>query len=410
MHKIWNFLAHVARILTGLVFMFSGMMKGIDPLGSAYKFGDYFHAFKLTFLDGLSLPFSFLLSGSEFLIGAALLLNIAPRVVSWFLTVYMSFFTILTLILALTNPVSDCGCFGDALVITNWQTFYKNIVLMVLTLLVLWRRKELGNNSSVRNFFFLLSSVALFAVVSGYGYKYLPVIDFRPYKTGTYLPDNMKVPKGMPEDEFETKLIYAKDGVNKEFTLDNYPWQDSTWKWKETKTVLTKKGYQPPIHDFVFSDANGNDFTKAMLADTSYTLLMIAYDLKKADVRSLVKANHFSDIAHIQPNFKFVPVTASVPAQVDSVQNKFKLRYAFNYADGTMLKTVIRSNPGLVLLHSGTVMAVWPAGHYPDASFFKGNILPNVITMHTSHAGIYLLVIVFACWLVLLLVVVKFTK
>jgi uncharacterized membrane protein YphA (DoxX/SURF4 family) len=410
MHKIWNFLAHIARILTGLVFMFSGMMKGIDPLGSAYKFSDYFHAFKLTFLDGFSLPFSFLLSGSEFLIGAALFFNIAPKLVSWLLTFYMSFFTILTLILALTNPVSDCGCFGDALVITNWQTFYKNVVLMILTLLVLWRRKELGNNTSARNFFFLLSSVALFGVISGYGYKYLPIIDFRPYKVGTYIPDNMKVPKGMPEDEFETKLIYSKGGVDKEFTLDNYPWQDSTWKWKETKTILKKKGYQPPIHDFVFTDTTGNDFTKVMLADTSYTLIMVSYDLKKAAAKSLVAGNHFSDIARIQHNFKFVPVTASAPTQVDSVRKKYKLRYAFNFADGTMLKTVIRSNPGLVLLHNGTVMAMWPAGHYPDASFFKGNILSNVIVLNTSHNGINLLIIAFLCWLVLLQVVIKFTK
>jgi len=390
--------------------MFSGIVKGVDPYGFAYKLGDYFQAFHLMAFDGLSLPLSFFLCGCEFIIGAALVLNIAPRIFAWLLLLFMLFFTILTFVLALTNPVSDCGCFGDAIKLTNWQTFYKNAFLLPLSILVVFRRKELGSNSASRNFALFLISLGLFAFISGYSYRYLPILDFRPYSTGTYLPDNMRIPEGMPHDEYETVLIYQKDSVAKEFTLANYPWQDSTWKWKETKTILKKKGYQPLIHDFNLTDSLGNEFTKEMLSDTSFTILLIAYDLNKTEELGLIKAVPLANLAKKNSNIKFAAMTSSAQEQSDALVKKLKLNYRFGTADGTMLKTIIRANPGFVLMHKGTVLGMWSWRNVPSASFFKGNTLAHVIKSYTNPINNGILLFAVIIWIIGVFVVIRFVK
>lgn len=394
MYKIVNFFAHIARLITGLVFMFSGIVKGIDPLGFAYKITDYFHAFHLMHFDSLAVTLSFLACGAEFIIGAALVLNIAPRIFSWFLLGFMVFFTVLTFVLALTNPVTDCGCFGDAIKLTNWQTFYKNLVLLPLSILVVVRSKELGNNSISRNFAFFVLSVGLFAFISGYSYQYLPILDFRPYSVGTYLPENMSVPEGMPKDEYETILVYQKDSVKKEFTMANYPWQDSTWKWKETRTILKKKGYQPAIHDFILTDSLGNDFTSELLDDTSFTIMMIAHNISKTNELGLLKAVPLANLAKHNSSIKFVALSATAQEQTDALVNKLHLNYRFGSADETMLKTVIRANPGFLLMHKGTVLGMWSWRDVPSDKFFKKNTLAHVIKSY--HASIQYGILMFA--------------
>jgi uncharacterized membrane protein YphA (DoxX/SURF4 family) len=410
MDKIINFFAHIARLFAGLVFMFSGIVKGVDPLGFAYKLTDYFHAFHLMSFDGLALPLSFIVCGSEFIIGAALVLNLAPRIFAWFLLAFMAFFTILTFVLALTNPVSDCGCFGDAIKLTNWQTFYKNLILLAPTLLIVFRRKKLGNNSASRNFAFFIISVALYSFISGYSYYYLPIFDFRPYSVGTYLPENMRIPEGMPRDEYEQTLVYQKDSVVKEFTLANYPWQDSTWKWKETRTVLKKKGYQPPIHDFILTDSLGNEFTQDMLADTSFTILLIAHNLEKAAHEGLLKAAPLASLAKHHANIKFAALTASSKEQSTALAKKLGLNYRFGSADETMLKTVIRANPGFVLLHKGTVLGMWSWRNVPSASFFKENTLAHVIKSYHNPIQNGLLIFALIGWLIGVFIIIRFIK
>ncbi len=208
----------VSRIITGLVFIFSGFVKAVDPLGSTYKFTDYFNAFHIGFLAPLALPLAIFLSSTELVLGITLLLGYRMRVAAWVLLVFMSFFTVLTFILALTNPVTDCGCFGDALILTNWETFLKNIVLMIFVVIIFTGRKQFP---VVRRPLTEWAVVALFFLAtvffSLYNHAHLPLLDFRPYAVGANIAQGMAMPEGAPEDVYSTRadLQKQKDGRRK---------------------------------------------------------------------------------------------------------------------------------------------------------------------------------------------------
>jgi uncharacterized membrane protein YphA (DoxX/SURF4 family) len=387
--------SHVSRILLGLVFIFSGTVKGIDPMGSAYKFADYFQAFKMPFLDSMATPLAFILCCAEFVIGVALVLHLFPKITAWCALIFMSFFTILTFILALTNPVTDCGCFGDAIVLTNWQTFYKNILLIAFSIIVfLFRKQQQASQSILRQSVITVYASVVFLLFTAYNYRYLPVLDFRPFKVGTYLPDNINIPEGYPVDEYKTKLVYEKNGVAKEFPLDSIPWQDTTWKWKETRSILVKEGYKPPIHDFVLTDEKGYDVTDKVLKDTSYTLMLISYNLTQADTSALIKANRLASHFIDNPSVRFLALTSTDNSKVDSILTRLGISYRFGSADQTMLKTVIRSNPGFVLVREGVVLAQWPFREMPTVRFFEGNITGNAIARYSNLWGYLYLIIV----------------
>ncbi|TFH26781.1 MAG: DoxX family protein, partial [Bacteroidia bacterium] len=199
----------LSRIILGMVFIFSGFVKAVDPLGSAYKFADYFAAFRLGFLEFLALPMGVLLSAFELVLGIILILGYRKRVIFAVTLWFMVFFTVLTFILALFNPVSDCGCFGDALILTNWQTFYKNVVLMVFVL-ILWvaRKKESDSGPVVGEWVVIGGLYVMASLFSFWNYRHLPLIDFRPYDVGTVISEKMNVPEGMPVDEYKTSLVY----------------------------------------------------------------------------------------------------------------------------------------------------------------------------------------------------------
>lgn len=246
-----KFLRNFSRIITGIIFIFSGFVKVIDPLGSAYKFTDYFTALSLDFLIQGALVFAIIMSVAELIIGIALLFNLVPKLASWGLLLFMGFFTPLTLWLAAANPVSDCGCFGDALILTNWQTFYKNLIILAFTIIVFISRKKF---KPLYNSFFQWSLGVGFVIVSTflaiYCIRNLPVIDFRPYHIGANIPEGMLIPQDQKanKDIYESTFIYEKDGKQQEFTPDKLP--DTTWKFIDAKHVLLKEGYKPPIHDF----------------------------------------------------------------------------------------------------------------------------------------------------------------
>lgn len=230
------------RILLGIVFIFSGFVKGIDLMGSAIKFDDYFIAFGLYFLLPVSLPLAVFLVSTEFIIGISLLFGFRTYYGTWGVLIFLAVFTPLTLGLALFNPVSDCGCFGDAIVLTNWQTFWKNVVLTVLVLIIFLNRKKSIPAYPVRTEWFILAVIfILFVGFSVYNYRHLPMLDFRPYNAGTNIPEKMYLPDNALADEYETILIYEKNGVRKEFSLENFPWQDSTWTFVEQKSILIKR-------------------------------------------------------------------------------------------------------------------------------------------------------------------------
>ena len=389
-----KFIRSFIRILSGMVFIFSGFVKGIDLTGSAIKFGDYFQAFHLDFLQPLSFPLAFLFPAAEFMIGVSLLFSLRVRTGIRGFFFFMLFFTPLTLILALFNPVRDCGCFGDALVMTNWETFGKNGVLLLFAL-ILFFQKDISPSSRTGKEWFLLSVYfVLFTAVSWYSYNHLPLLDFRPYRTGTHIPSKMTLPDDAPHDVYKTVLIYEKNGVRKTFSMDNIPWQDTAWRFVDQKTTLVKKGYTPPIHDFSFTLPDGTDITDYILGSKGYIFLLISYDFSKANIRALKDAVNLY-VWSQDHGIPFYVVTASPE---ESATKYFSKSYPIPWTnmDETTCKTMIRSNPGLLLLKEGTILAKWHYHDFPIPGDLEEDLLSQSIISLRRRGDIRLILLLTA--------------
>jgi hypothetical protein len=355
-------LRYISGILIGIVFIFSGTVKAIDPLGTVYKLQDYFQAFNISFLKDIALLLAILLCTTEFIAGFSVLFNIRQKSGIWIVMIMMMIFTPLTFILALSNPVSDCGCFGDAIHLTNWQTFGKNIILLVPAVFLFITRKEISPHLGITREWTTISIVTVFFLAFiFYNLRYLPVIDFLPYKTGIHIPDKMVIPEGMPTDKYETTFFYKKGGQIKEFTLDNYPANDSTWKFVEQKSLLVSKGYQPPIHDLNLTSISGDDLTQQILTSKKYTLLMISRKLGEAEP-DLVRKGFELGYYCMGNLIDFFVLTASGSDEV----RKYNNGLTFCLADETTLKTMIRANPGYILLKDGTIYGKWSWANVPS--------------------------------------------
>ncbi|MCE4564420.1 DoxX family protein [Maribellus sp. CM-23] len=367
-------LKHLARILFGLVFIFSGFVKGIDPLGSTYKFTDYFHALGLDSLVWAAFPLGILLAFAEFAIGVAFLFNWRMKWFSWLGLLFMAFFTPLTLWIAVKNPVTDCGCFGDALVISNWETFYKNLLFSALAIIAVFNRQWYSEQVKTKTPLVLssLTFVVYFGMVY-YSYNHLPLIDFRPYKVGTHIPEAMSIPEGAPQDEYENIFYYKnkKTGEVKEFTEENYPWQDTAnWEYDDMVSNLIQKGYEAPIHNFMIESPEGEDITDFFIYDENYVFMLIAYDLSKANTRSQDQINALADWA-LEQGYSFVCLTSSLPDEAMDFADQYGTPYEYFNVDEVTLKTIIRSNPGLMVLKNGTVIAKYHANDIPSPEAFS---------------------------------------
>jgi len=366
---------HIARILLGLTFVFSGFVKGIDPWGSAYKFTDYFNAFQMPWLTDLAFALGVILAAAEFALGVALIFNFFLRITSWFTLAFMVFFTCLTLVLAITNPVTDCGCFGDALIITNWQTFYKNIVLLALAVIVFIQRKNFkSKDGPILSIALTGMSIVFYFYLVDYSYNHLPIIDFSPYKVGVNIPDAMKFPAGAPKAIYENNLIYKniKTGEEKKFTEANYPWQD-TLNWKFVKMgdqKLVQKGYTPPIHDFRIETPEGEDIKDFFLYDEKYTFIVIASNLQKANREGMKKLAQLA-IAAKGKGYNFIGLTASSADSFDTFKSETGAEFDFFNTDEITLKTIIRSNPGLIVLKKGTIVKKYHFKNVPKPEEFE---------------------------------------
>ena len=244
-------LVNICRLVVAVTFIFSGFVKAIDPLGTQYKIEDYAEAAGLLSLTypWATLGLSVALSALEFCLGVFLLFAIHRRMVSRITVVFMAVMTLVTLWIWIGDPVKDCGCFGDAVHLSNGQTLLKNIVLLACAVVLVWRPRDMVRFISRTNQWIVINYTVLFIVlVSIYCLYHLPLFDFRPYHVGADIKKGMEMPEGVKGPEFETTFIMEKDGVRKEFSLENYP--DSTWTFIDSKTVQTSEGYVPPIHDF----------------------------------------------------------------------------------------------------------------------------------------------------------------
>lgn len=359
---------YVARTVVGLTFILSGFVKAIDPLGTQYKIQDYLAAIppSLSLPDMLTLLMSVSLSMVEFTLGAFMLTAISRRVTARLTLLFMVVMTAVTVWIYIADPVKDCGCFGDALTLTNLETLLKNIVLLALAALVAWRPTHIGRLMSRSNQMLLGQMLMVTPVALSFWCLYdLPLIDFRPYHIGADIKAGMEIPEGAEQPVFDTTFIMEKDGERREFTLDNYP--DSTWTFVDSKTVTVKEGYVPPIHDFSITAADGEDITYMVLGREGYTFLLISPDLDKADDQN------FGDIDQIyefcQDNsIPFYCLTASTEKSQQHWQNITGAEYPFCMTDATTLKTMIRSNPGLMLLEKGVVRGKWSHNRLPETT------------------------------------------
>ena len=233
--------------------------------------------------------------------------------------------------------------------------------------------------------------------ISLHCYDHLPWVDFRPYRIGADIPQGMIIPDDAPVDEYHSTVFYEKDGVVKEFELSEAPFDDPEWEWKDTKTVLLKEGYKPPIHDFSITTSNGNDITDEVLSDKGYTFLLVAHDLSKSDSVGLEKASQIYNFCK-KHGYKFYCLTSSLMSDVEELKSEHKLNYEFCNTDDITLKTIIRANPGLVLLQNGTVIGKWHHNDIPEATSLKPNLLSlmleNQANSNTTKL-IYCLVLAF---------------
>ena len=360
---------NLCRIIVGIVFIYSGFVKGIDPLGSDYKFTDYFNAFGMGWMNATTLFFSFALSLTEFLIGIALLFNLWVSRLAWGSLLFMAFFTPLTLVLALANPVNDCGCFGDAMVLTNWQTFWKNIILLLLTIMVfVYRREYKSSLPLMGQFSFLALAGAGMLCLSIYCYRHLPVLDFRPYAVGKNITKEMRLPEGAETNQYKVTLKYRnkQTGEIRSFTEKNYPWQDTlNWEYESSSEQLVKKGYITPIHDLVIEHPTFGNITDEILEDNNHTLLAVAYDLNQSDTQCQPVINRLAEYAR-EKGFRFYGLTSSTEQDIETYKKQHHVPYEFCTADEIQLKTMIRSNPGVIILREGTILGKWAGKDVPD--------------------------------------------
>lgn len=357
--KTHSIVATIARVLLGLVFVFSGLVKAIDPLGTTYKIEDYLKAFGGFFTDLIPLAgaAAVCLIALEFLLGVCLLCNVRTQWTSWLTLLFYCVMTPLTLYIAIANPVSDCGCFGDALVITNWQTFWKNIVLLILAIVLVVLRRD------VRAFWhwYVELSIAILALaaVSGlmlYTRLHLPIIDFRPYKIGNNIVELMEYPEDAAPDEYEITFVYAKDGQEQTFTLDNYPKGDSTWVFVSQNSRLVKKGYEPPIHDFEIMNADYEDITYDILEDHGPVTLVIMYNLSKADKKQFTRLESLYEQCAWASNPMYILTGSGTDDILALALEHPEWSEIICTCDPVTLKTIVRANPGVVVLQNGTII------------------------------------------------------
>lgn len=361
-------LVNACRFLLGATFVFSGFVKAIDPIGTQYKLQDYISAVDMGGIvpDIVTLLASVALSALEFSLGVFVLFAIRRHLVSKILVAFMAVMTLITVWIALFNPVKDCGCFGEALRLTNVQTLLKNIVLLAASVVVAWRPLRMYRFLTRSTQWIAINYTILFVLLlSAHCLYHLPLIDFRPYHIGMNIKKGMEIPAGAPQPEFETTFILQKNGVKKEFTLDNYP--DSSWQFVDSKTVQTKEGYVPPIHDFSIQKANGDDITDSVLTAKGYIFLLVSPHLEQAD------DSNFGDIDLLyeycqERKIPFYCLTASTKKDIDHWADITGAEYPFCFTDETTLKTIIRSNPGLLLLKDGTIIRKWSHNDLPSSS------------------------------------------
>ncbi len=363
-------LVQIARIFVGLLFIISGLIKLNDPVGMSYKLVEYFSepVLNLPFFSPYALAIALFIVIAETVLGVFLLLGYQRKFTIWSLVGLIVFFTFLTFYAAYFNKVTDCGCFGDALKLTPWQSFTKDVVLLVMILFIVFNATYIKPILAPKTEKMTAYLSLLLACFMGYWVlNHLPLKDFRAYKVGTNITKAMEIPEGAPKAVVEMVFVYNVNGVNKNFTendLMNLP-EGATFVDRIDKVI--SEGYKPPVHDFSM-ELDGSDYKDELLVEPKL-LVFVAYDLEKANAEGLKKLESLHQKA-LKKGYKVIAMTSSDGALIAKTKKQYGCTFDFYFCDGTTLKTIERANPSLVVLHKGTIMQKL---HFNDSEQLKLN-------------------------------------
>ena len=366
-------LVGVSRIFVGVLFIISGLIKLNDPVGFSFKLGDYFapEVLNLPFLEPYALVIAVLVVILEVLLGVMLIVGYAKKFTLWSLLLMIVFFTFLTFYSAYFNKVTDCGCFGDALKLTPWESFSKDVVLLILILFLYKGSRYIQPffSKGVRSISVFISLI-LCLWLGLHVLEHLPVIDFRAYKVGTNITKGMQTPSNAPRAVYQYNWSFDVNGQQK--TVINRgedPKIDGTLLGVETSVL--QKGYEPPIHDFSI-ERDGTDYTTQMLEE-EHLLVVIAYNLNVAQNEGFIAIKEATDSA-IKKGYTVIGISASSTSETEKLAAKYDLDFKFYFCDMTALKTIIRSNPSIIRLEKGTILQKL---HFNDVDQLKLKALKN---------------------------------
>jgi uncharacterized membrane protein YphA (DoxX/SURF4 family) len=362
----------ICRLLVGLLFIFSGLIKANDPLGFSYKLDEYFEIFHMAFLNPFTVYMAMFICIFEIVLGVMVLLGSYMRAATWLLLLMIIFFTFLTGYSAISGKVTECGCFGDAIKLKPWESFWKDIVLTALILVLFFCRDRIKPlfDKRVNDALLGIATLATTAFTV-YCYMYLPVKDFRPYRVGNDIRAQMTVPPDAPKDSVITTLVYKDktSGQEQPYTMENLPWQDSVWmnnhEFVRQQLKVVREGAKPAITDFRVWDVNQKDITLKVLDSPGYKIWVVAYDLTKTNTKAFEKIVRLANDAE-KNNISVYGLTASPYEVNDPFRHEVNAAFPFYYSDNTVLKTIVRSNPGIVLLDGSKVIGMWHHNATPD--------------------------------------------
>ncbi len=350
-----KYLVHISRILVGVLFIISGFVKLVDPLGMSYKLQEYFSAdvLNVTFLEPYALAIAVFVVVFEVVLGVFLLIGYKPKFTVWSLLAMIVFFTFLTFYSWYFDKVKDCGCFGDALKLEPFETFIKDLILLALVLILLFGIKHIKPLFSK----FVLTVIALLSFVASLGLSYhvlmhLPTIDFRAYSVGSNIQEGMITPSDAAKPVREYTWIYNVNGEEKTFITDGSG-PDTDGEFVSVKTKVIDEGYMPPIQDFSI-ESDDEDLTEYFL-NVENLIIIAMYDLSKGEPEGIEALKTFSDKA-IKKGYTVIGLTASGSDAKAQIKADYNLNFNFYLCDEKVIKTIVRSNPGIVKLNKGTVI------------------------------------------------------
>ncbi|MDO4461912.1 MAG: DoxX family protein [Bacteroidia bacterium] len=399
----------IVRVVVGILFCFSGVVKCIDPIGGAIKIEDYFVAWGLTDIPmAVCIALSVIQNILEFIVGYALIAKIFVPLASIGALIFMAIFTPLTLYIAIYNPVSDCGCFGDAVKITNWQTFYKNLAFVPLCILIFMFRHSFKTRiKRWRKAIVLLCGLTVGGLFTLKGLTDEPLIDFRPYSVGTNISEAMSIPEDAPQAEYKTTFILQKDGIYEEFDEHTYPYEDTTWVYVDTHTEVINEGYVPPIKDFTLIDRYGEVVTDDLLNTDEQLVLVVSPKLNEVGEEALAKVSHLKEVCD-RYGLRLYVLTASTVEHQRAFSVEGKQDFEYLQGDETMLKTMVRAKAGVMVMQRGNIVAKYHIDHIPLDKDWKNPAATYLRNINHSNEQYLIICIIFALALVVFSVIGKF--